>query len=416
MAEVFLARTTGPAGFTRQVVVKRLYSHMAEDARLVSLFQFEAKLLAELSHPNIPQVYDLAEADGQWYIAMEYVRGMSVSELWQQGARVGNAMPLPVAVGIVSQAAEALHHAHERRDARDRALRLVHRDVNPHNLMVTPDGAVKVLDFGIAQSTARPDTNAGTLRGTLAYMAPEQVRGRPLDKRADVFALGVVLYELTTGTRLYRGPDVQVMTKIVEEDPPPPSMRVPNYPSDLEAVVMSALVRQRARRVPSAAHLASALEQLALANGLQIGPRAIARYVRSLSTGEVGERMSEEPTAPMDPAAVDDALAAFDDDDADADGSDDDDDEDKTLSSGELQPIFIEEEDTTDPAGGGELRGVPSEVPTAPRLSRDELMAGRPDGEAVARPSGERETIPPTPGEHDYVSDLERRFDATDDT
>jgi serine/threonine protein kinase len=295
MAEIFLAEQSGPAGFVREVVVKRLYSHMADDKRILGLFQFEAKLLSALCHPNIPQVYELGEVEGQWYMTMEYVQGLSVSELWQLGAKVGHAMPLPVAVGIVSQAAEALHYAHERRDRGERALRLVHRDINPHNLMVTPDGIVKVLDFGIAQSTARPDTNAGTLRGTLAYMAPEQVRGKPLDKRADVFALGVVLYELTTGTRLYRGPDVQIMTKIVEEDAPPPSMRVPNYPHGARAA-------RRGQQPPDRTACRRAVRAIALerdvfrahergaddAHGSGRGRRGAARRVRRRRPGRRG--------------------------------------------------------------------------------------------------------------------------------
>jgi serine/threonine-protein kinase len=205
-----------------------------------------------------------------------------VADVWRAGAKMGQRMPLPVAAGVVLQASEALHHAHECHDRAGRPLRIVHRDVTPHNTMLTRDGVAKVMDFGVAQTAARTDTEHGAVKGTFSYMAPEQVRARPLDKRADVFALGVILYELTTGTRLYRGNDVQVMTQIVEHDAPPPSTRVQNYPPDLEEIVMAALRRDRGQRLPSAAHMALALEDFAVRNGVTIGPRAIAAYCRTV--------------------------------------------------------------------------------------------------------------------------------------
>ncbi|GAB4197551.1 MAG: hypothetical protein OHK0013_05830 [Sandaracinaceae bacterium] len=286
MAEIFLARQWGAAGFFRDVVVKRLFRHLGENEKQARMFQDEGRLLAELSHPNIPQVYDVGFADGYWYIAMEHVDGPTVADIWIQGAKNGMPMPIPVAIGIVLQACEALHHAHERTDRARRPLRIVHRDVTPHNIMLTRDGVAKLMDFGVAQTTARKDTDAGTVRGTFSYMAPEQVRARPLDKRADVFAIGVILYELTTGTRLYRGSDVQIMTQVVEHDAPPPSSRVPDYPRDLEEIVLATLQRDRSRRTPSTAHLAWRLEELALRNQILVGPRTVARYVNQVVPAE----------------------------------------------------------------------------------------------------------------------------------
>ncbi|MFI5306756.1 MAG: serine/threonine protein kinase [Polyangiales bacterium] len=282
MAEIFLARQWGQGGFFRDVVTKRLFPHYAEHEHALRMFQDEARLLAELSHPNIPQVYDLGNADGYWYLAMEYVRGVSLADLCRAAAKGSKPMPLAVAIGIVHQVCMALHHAHERRDREGRALRIVHRDVTPHNIMISLDAVVKVLDFGVAQTTARIDTDAGAVRGTYAYMGPEQVRGKPLDKRADVFAVGVILYELTTGRRLFRGTDVQVMTQVVEQDVPPPSRLVESFPTDLESVVLGALTRDRGKRTPSAAHLALALDQFCMRQGLVTGPLVIAHYVRSL--------------------------------------------------------------------------------------------------------------------------------------
>ncbi len=282
MAEVYLARLRGQAGFVRDVAVKRMFPHLAEHAPTLELFQYEALLLAELNHPNIPYVFDLGWAEGTWYLAMEYIDGYSVTDLWRAGQRAGLPMPLSVALGVVLQACEGLHHAHERCDRAGRHLAIVHRDVTPHNLMVTRDGVVKVLDFGVARTAARRGTEAGVLRGTLSYMAPEQVRGRPVDRRADVFALGVVLYELTTGSRLFRGTDVQVMTAIVEQDVPPPSSRWAEYPPALEAIVLDALRRDPGARIQSAAELARRLEQFALLEDVPVGPRTLAEYMQAV--------------------------------------------------------------------------------------------------------------------------------------
>ena len=286
MAEIFLARLRGEGGFFRDVVIKRLFRHLGEQESQVRMFQDEGRLLAELSHPNIPQVYEVGFADGHWYVAMELVDGHTVSDIWHQGAKNAQPMPIPVAIGIVLQICEALHHVHERTDKARRPLRIVHRDVTPQNIMLTRDGVAKLMDFGVALTAARKETDVGAVRGTFAYMAPEQVRARPLDKRADVFALGVILYELTTGARLFRGGDVQVMTQIVEQDVAPPSTRVHGYPADLDEIVLSALQRDRGRRLPSAAHLAWRLEEHALRHAVLVGPRTVARYVTQVMPAE----------------------------------------------------------------------------------------------------------------------------------
>ena len=165
-------------------------------------------------------------------------------------------------------------------------LQIVHRDVTPHNIMITRDGVAKLMDFGIAQTNANRAEQRGVLRGTLAYMSPEQVRGRWLDRRADIFALGVVLYELTTGTRLFRGEDVQVMTSIVETDIRPPSTIVSGYPADLEAILMATLRRDRDHRIASASDLSAHLEHFGMRNGMMLGPRQVARYVTEVAPAQ----------------------------------------------------------------------------------------------------------------------------------
>jgi len=277
MGEVFLAEYAGEAGFRRHAVVKRLFAHLAQHPEAVRMFQDEAHVLSQLSHPNIPQVYDLGYADGHWYLALEHVPGHTLAELCAAGARSAVPMTLEVVVSALEQLCDALHHAHERNDAEGRPMRIVHRDVTPHNLMITPDGYAKLLDFGVAR-TARDESKGGSLKGTLAYMAPEQVRGQRLDKRSDVFSVGVILYELTTGRRLFYGSEVEVMTSIVERDVTPPSVWIPGYPAELERIVLTALARDRSRRYPSAQHLAREIEDYVASHGLLAKHHTLARY------------------------------------------------------------------------------------------------------------------------------------------
>jgi serine/threonine-protein kinase len=281
MAEIYLAREWSQGGFFRDLVIKRLFPHLVEHEATLRSFQYEARLMAELRHPNIPQVSELGYADHTWYIAMEYVEGQNVADVWRAGAKMRLPMPIPVALGIVMQVCEALHHAHDRTDRAGRALAIVHRDVTPQNVMLTRDGVAKLMDFGVAQTAANRELDRA-VKGTFSYMAPEQVRGWVVDRRADVFSVGVILYELTTGTRLFRGNDVQVMTAVVEQDVPPPSLRVPGYPPDLEAIVVAALRRDRDHRIPTAADLALHLEDFAMRHGLLVGPRTLAHHVQQV--------------------------------------------------------------------------------------------------------------------------------------
>jgi serine/threonine-protein kinase len=278
MGEVFLAEYGGEAGFRRRVVVKRLFAHLALHPEAVRMFQDEAHVLSALNHPNIPQAVDLGFSEGHWYLVIEHVPGHTLAELCTAGARTGVPMPLDATVSVIEQLCDALHHAHERCDADGRPLRIIHRDVTPHNLMVTPEGFAKLLDFGVAHLAAREESTGGSIKGTLAYMAPEQVRGQRLDKRSDVFSVGVILYELTTGRRLFQGSEVELMTAIVERDVAPPSAWVPGYPIELERIVMMALSRDRARRWPSTSHLSRALEDYVASLGLVATHQSLGRY------------------------------------------------------------------------------------------------------------------------------------------
>jgi serine/threonine protein kinase len=409
MAELFLARMRGDAGFFHDVVVKRLFRNLTEHESARRMFQDEAKLLAALAHPNIPQVFELGFEDGTWFMAMEHVDGYDLAALWQQGARLGRPMPLGVAIGVVMQICEGLHHAHERRDRLGQALRIVHRDVNPQNIMITRDGVAKLVDFGIARTTARRDTDANVVKGTYAYMAPEQVKAMSLDKRVDVFALGVVLYELTTGVRLFAGTDVQNMTRIVEEDVLPPSVRVPGYPQGLESVVLSMLRRNRAQRMPSAMHAAQALEEFARTHSIATSPRALARYINTVFPYEPEKDLSlgiaEAPRPKLDVVAESIARTL--------DSTEELPFEDLDISNEPLESIAPAPPGIRDPMD----RYFVIEPISLPRdLSLDSLedSAGHP----VVLLDAPKSRVPSDSDANDYMRDLSRRLagEVTDDS
>ncbi|MBI2895238.1 MAG: serine/threonine protein kinase [Deltaproteobacteria bacterium] len=282
MAEIFLAHLDGPAGFDKEVVVKRLFPHYAANSAVLRLFQDEARVAADLNHPNVAHIYELGCTDGQWYIAMEHVPGRDLTEVCRRGVRARDFLPLAHSVRIVCQVCEGLHYVHTKVDRAGVPLGLVHRDVTPANLLLTFDGIVKILDFGIARTAARPDTDPGALKGTLAYMSPEQVRGEPVDARSDLFSLGVILYELTLGTRLFRGTETEIMRRITEDTIPNPRARDPRFPAELEQIVMRALEKDRNQRYPNVATLQWDLEDFCARRGLHSNAVRLAQYLRKL--------------------------------------------------------------------------------------------------------------------------------------
>lgn len=276
MAEIFAARRVGEAGFVRPVAIKRLWPELGRHDEVRRLFQREAKLLAALNHPGVPQVLELGRSGPHWYIAMELVEGRTLAEL-RSAAGEGVEVPLEAATGVARQLCAALHHVHERRDGAGRPLGIVHCDVTPDNVLVTAEGIVKLVDFGVARSTADPEPPT-RVRGTLAYMAPEQITGEPPDRRVDLFAVGALLYEMTTGSRLRQGGEVEVMTRAVEQDVPPPSAHRKGYPPELEEVVMACLARDPERRPPHARALSAKLESVARGGGWSADGEAVAPW------------------------------------------------------------------------------------------------------------------------------------------
>ncbi|HEY5926308.1 MAG TPA: protein kinase [Kofleriaceae bacterium] len=284
MAQIYLARQTGLGAFERHVVLKTILRERATDQRFVTMFLDEAKLAATLNHQNIAQVYEVDQADGAYFMAMEYVHGENARAILETTLRRGWTIPLELAVMIISGAAAGLHHAHERRGKNGLPLNIVHRDVSPANIMVGYDGSVKVLDFGIAKAEERATkTVGGTIKGKYGYMSPEQCKGKPIDRRSDIFALGICLYELTTLRRAYKGnDDFETMKRIVAGDCVLPSVVVPGYPRELEAIVLTAMANDVNARFQSSQEMIEALDAFAVRAKLTGSNTAMGRFMVQL--------------------------------------------------------------------------------------------------------------------------------------
>ncbi|HWE28528.1 MAG TPA: serine/threonine-protein kinase [Polyangia bacterium] len=266
MADVFRARREGAAGFERTVVVKKILGGHTEDPAFVEMFINEAKIAARLTHPNIVQVHELGEENGEFYIVMEYVRGRDLLRLLRALAEQSPESPAvpPLAAGYIArEVCRGLGHAHELTDDQGTARPIVHRDVSPQNIMISYDGHVKLVDFGIAKAldTMKDETRTGALKGKFAYMAPELLEGQSPGAQADIFSTGVVLHEMLTGRRLFKGPtDYETLQKVQNQRIPPPSQWNRKVPPELDAIVLQALDRDRAKRYARAAHFARDLD------------------------------------------------------------------------------------------------------------------------------------------------------------
>lgn len=285
MATVHLARFQGEAGFSRTVVVKRLHPHYAKDHEFVCMFLDEARLASRVRHPNVVPVVDVVSHRGELLLAMDYVHGVSLSTLVR--ASQGQPVPLPIALALARDLLAGLHAAHETHDKHGLPMQIVHRDVSPQNLMVGDDGVGRVVDFGIASATARMQTTRdGQIKGKLSYMAPEQIRGQVVDRRADVFASGIVLWQLTTGAAFASGPDETRIHFILTGDYSKPSSLNAQLPEALDRVVMKALAIDPAERFASAEEMLRALSSVAL----PAAAYEVSDWVRSLVGSELGKR------------------------------------------------------------------------------------------------------------------------------
>lgn len=294
MAEIWLARQVGLRGFERLVVVKRIIESLSQDEAFVEMFLDEARIVVQLTHPNIVQVFDLGEHAGAYYIAMEYLAGENLVSVARTAAKANTPLDPKVSVKIAIAALEGLSHAHLRAGLDGKPLNVVHRDVSPHNIVLTWDGQVKLVDFGIARAANRATQTQGQqLKGKFAYMAPEQAQGdSELDARVDVFAMGVVLWELVTHRRLFSFDDqIRILKTLISDEPiEPPHQRSPTVPLELSAIIMRALDKRLATRFQSAQQFKAALETWLQAQGGGPSTSELSQLMHGLFKARIAER------------------------------------------------------------------------------------------------------------------------------
>jgi serine/threonine protein kinase len=300
MARIFLAQTRGIGGFEKLVVVKQILPRLAEDAEFIARFFQEAQLAATLDHPNIATVYDVGEDGEAYFYSMEYVRGRDLQKVIRRAQQIGRPLALDEIIAIVSRLCAGLHHAHTHRGPDGQALGIVHRDVSPSNVLLSFEGAVKLADFGVAKArTGMVSTDAGTLRGKLGYMSPEQCRGQAVDRRSDVYAVGVLLWEMLTGKRLHHDEnEVAIIHRIARERAPSVRPYRPECSDELERIVARALECEPARRFPSAHALQTELEEHARQLRLSTSARTVATLVHELFDEESSESLPRALTTP----------------------------------------------------------------------------------------------------------------------
>ncbi len=292
-AEIYLARIGGVAGFEKYVVVKCLHDHLADDSEFVRMFLDEARLSAQLDHSNIVQTIELDEEDGRYFIVMEYLAGMSLSLLAKRASEriPGGRLPVDLTLCIAAQACAGLHYAHQRHDSSGAPLNVVHRDVSPQNLVISFEGIVKLVDFGIAKAEMRDtQTRSGTIKGKFAYMSPEQCTAGIVDHRTDIFAMGVVVHELLVGRRLFkRASTYDTYRAIVEDSIAPPSTLRPDLSPTLDAVIMKALAYEREDRYQSAEAFGEALTAALHKRGKAVSAGMVANFFDEYLEKEINE-------------------------------------------------------------------------------------------------------------------------------
>lgn len=284
MAELFVARTLAQHGFEKLVALKRILASHADDEQFIRMLLAEARLAATLHHPNIAQVYDVGDDSGTYFFTMEYVVGQDLRQIVRAIQAKGEWLAPEHILQIAIGTAAGLHYAHDKEDGDGNPLGIVHRDVSPSNVLVSYDGSVKLVDFGIARVTAlQGNTGLGALKGKVPYMSPEQCRGEPLDRRSDIFSLGIILWELTLRRRLFTGEnDLVVAGKVCNQDAPPPTSINPDYPPALEAIVLKALARDREDRWATAQELQLALEEYARDQRLLLSSAKLGAFMGEL--------------------------------------------------------------------------------------------------------------------------------------
>jgi serine/threonine protein kinase len=291
MAAIHIGRLLGPVGFARTVAIKRLHPPLAKDPEFVAMFLDEARLAARIRHPNVVSTLDIVATEGELFVVMDYVQGESLARLMRTARSLKEPIPQPIVAAIMVGVLHGLHAAHEARDEQGEPLRIVHRDVSPHNVLVGVDGAAHVIDFGIAKARGRMQvTRDGQIKGKLSYMPPEQLLGQGLDHRADVFAAAIVFWEALTGRRLFEGiDDGDIYARVLHGELERPSVYAPRLGAEVDSIVMRGLARDRSERYPSAREMALAIEAV-----MPLAPPSkVGEWVEALAGDSIAERMEQ---------------------------------------------------------------------------------------------------------------------------
>jgi serine/threonine protein kinase len=291
MAEVFKAKAFGVEGFERLVALKRILPNIAEDEEFIAMFIDEAKISVQLQHANIAQIFDLGKVEDSFFIALEYVNGKDLRAIFDRSRQRGEVMPISQSAYIVMQVCEGLDYAHNKRDAQGRELHLIHRDISPQNVLIGYDGEIKLIDFGIAKAAGKASkTQAGILKGKFGYMSPEQVRGLPIDRRSDVFAVGIVLYELLTSERLFVGEsDFSTLEKVRNVEILPPSSYNRKIPPELERIALKALAKDPEDRYQNAIDLHDDLQAFLYSVGEIYSRKDLSAWMKKNFAVEIEE-------------------------------------------------------------------------------------------------------------------------------
>jgi eukaryotic-like serine/threonine-protein kinase len=289
MAEIYKAKAFGVEGFERLLAVKKILASIAEDESFINMFIDEAKIAGQLNHPNIAQIFDLGKVDGSYFIAMEYISGKDLKTIFERARRLGEKVSIPRVCHLMMKSCEGLGHAHHKKDAQGRDLNIVHRDVSPQNVLLSYEGEVKIIDFGIAKAQGKTSqTQVGILKGKFSYMSPEQVRGLHIDHRSDIFSLGIVLYELLTLERLFLGDsDFDTLEKIRKVEMSPPTLYNPHIPKELEDIVLKALAKSPEDRYQTSYELADALEQFMRNQGYYFTNKDLGAYMKEAFSADI---------------------------------------------------------------------------------------------------------------------------------
>jgi hypothetical protein len=299
MAEVFKARLRGGAGIDKVLVIKRILPQVSSDPEFIRLFVNEAKIALPLTHGNITSTFEFGDVEGQFFLAMEYIHGQDLATVLHRCGETRTRLPVEATLFIASEIAKGLNYAHSFTSPTGGRIQVVHLDVSPQNVLISYDGAVKLTDFGIASLHRRPDAD-GKIRGKACYLAPEQAQGKDVDGRADIFALGAVIYEALTGIRPFDAPeDLAAVAKVIKAEAPPPSQFRPGLPVAVEEVVMRALSRDPAARFQRAADLQVALSQVMFSIAPSYTAQDLAEAMRDMFAWEIVEKLPESQRAGM---------------------------------------------------------------------------------------------------------------------